>query len=93
MYTRILGFGSDEFRKYWFMTDDMLTQYWGTTDEDALKFPLDAPDDKKATPLSVALGTGNEEIIELLRAQGAEEAPFGSTPASVPALNCGVTNE
>ena len=58
MYTRILGFGSDEFRKYWFMTDDMLTHYWGTTDEDALKFPLDAPDDKKATPLSVALGTG-----------------------------------
>ena len=77
---------------YWFVNDDMLMHYWGTTDKDALEFPLDAPDDKKATPLSVALGTGNDGIVELLREHGAEEAPFGSTPASVPALNCGVAN-
>jgi len=80
--------GADSPSDYFFVTDAVLAHYWNTTADKARKFPLVAPDDKKATPLSVALGTGNSEIVELLRARGAVETP-GATPASMPALNCG----
>ena len=72
---------------YFFVTDAVLAHYWNTTAAEAA-LPLVAPDDKLATPISVALGTGNRAIVELLRARGAVDAP-GATPASVPALNCG----
>lgn len=79
--------GAERPSDYFFVTDAVLAHYWNTTAAEAA-LPLVAPDDKKATPLSVARGTGNSKIIELLQARGAVETP-GATPASVPALNCG----
>lgn len=72
---------------YFFVNDEMLMHYWNTTDPEELGFPLHAPNNKKATPLSVALGTGNAEVIEILQANGATKRGV-SKRASVPAFMC-----
>lgn len=72
---------------YFFVDDDMLMHYWDISPEAELEFPLCAPKNKRATPLSVAIGTGNDDIIEILQMNGAKKRGV-SKRASVPALLC-----
>lgn len=68
--------GKEDIEDIYFLNEEQLTRYWGQSDLSD-KPGNEVPDEfacNLATPLSVALGTGNTEIIQLLKDHGAEAA-------------------
>ena len=57
----------DGYETLFFLSEEQCLHYWG---EESIQF-TPVPSLKKATPLSVAIGVGNDGIVDLLKEKGA----------------------